>query len=489
MNNRWNNRWFRNMVGTLQKRYQSNLEGAEKALDNPALDLPLPSTMSRRTTTIIVMGLTLATGWGFLARVDVVVSSRGKLEPLSASQAIQSRTGGMITSIQVREGEQVEKEQLLMQIDKKPLLTRKDALTRQRDLLVKEVEVLRAAREGRFVLSGEGLSPELRNRVQDRLLLVAQITGDDSGLAPAQHQRYQLFRQQLQNQVSINSLRVSALQTQVSGADAQLSTTSGRLKVEQEIVDRLQPLVKAGAISRNSYLQRVLEVSNLENQVVQNRVQKSELMSNAMQAQADGSQTVGQFFQGLQRELAAIDTQIDTVIKDDQRQLIQINAQLEQTNLDLEQQDLRSPVTGVVFDLGQRVPGVLAQPGQVLLQVVPNESLIARVQVANKDIGSIREGMPVEVRIDAFPFTEFGSVKGVVSKVGSDAVPIDRTGQATAFPVEIRLDKQFLEKRQERFNLTPGMATSANIKIESRAPISFVFGEIVRAFDGLRSAR
>jgi hemolysin D len=125
----------------------------------------------------------------------------------------------------------------------------------------------------------------------------------------------------------------------------------------------------------------------------------------------------------------------------------------------------------------------------VLMQVVPSESLIARVQVANKDIGTLREGMPVEIRVDAFPFTEFGSIQGVVNRVGSDAIPVDRAGQETVFPVEVKLEQQFLEKQGVRHVLTPGMAVTANIKVESRPPIAFVFGEIVKAFDGLRSAR
>ena len=112
------------MVGTLRKRYQTTLRGVEKRLDHPALDLPLPAPVSRRVTTIIVVGLTLGLGWSVLARVDVVVTSRGKLEPLSASQAIQSRAGGEITTVEVREGQQVQQGQLLMTLDKKPLLSR-----------------------------------------------------------------------------------------------------------------------------------------------------------------------------------------------------------------------------------------------------------------------------------------------------------------------------------------------------------------------------
>ena len=91
---------------------------------------------------------------------------------------------------------------------------------------------------------------------------------------------------------------------------------------------------------------------------------------------------------------------------------------LSQTQLDLKAQDLRAPVDGVVFELGPKLPGVVSQPGQTLLQVVPNESLTAQVRVANADIANIRVGMPVDVRIDAYPFTEFGSVKGSCLKSG-----------------------------------------------------------------------
>jgi HlyD family secretion protein len=132
----------------------------------------------------------------------------------------------------------------------------------------------------------------------------------------------------------------------------------------------------------------------------------------------------------------------------------------------------------------------VAQPGQTLLQVVPDESLTARVQVANADIANIRIGMPVDIRVDAYPFTEYGSVKGVVSKVGSEAVRLsEQVPGATIFPVEVRLERQFLERKSERLSLTPGMSLAAMIKVRQRAPISYVTEEITKAFDGVQSVR
>ena len=98
--------------------------------------------------------------------------------------------------------------------------------------------------------------------------------------------------------------------------------------------------------------------------------------------------------------------------------------------------------------------------------------------------------MPVDVRIDAYPFTEFGAVKGVISKVGSEAVPVSQQApRSTVFPIEVRLERQFLDRRSQRFSLTPGMTITTLIKVRQRAPISYVTEEITKAFDGIKSVR
>ncbi|HEY9658599.1 MAG TPA: HlyD family secretion protein, partial [Allocoleopsis sp.] len=105
------------------------------------------------------------------------------------------------------------------------------------------------------------------------------------------------------------------------------------------------------------------------------------------------------------------------------------------------------------------------------------------------DIGNIRVGMPVDIRIDAYPFTEFGSISGVVTKVGSEAIAVDGAGRQTVFPVEVQLKQQFLEQSRKRFSLVPGMSLVANIKVRERAPISYVTEELIKAIDTMQSVR
>ncbi len=353
--------------------------------------------------------------------------------------------------------------------------------------------VLRQATQGvsasALIQSGANISPELINRVETRSLLVAQISGDPSTLSPEQFQRYNLFQQQLQDRLAINDLQGSSLQAQVASTESQLSQTEFQRDVEQKLVSQLQPLLEQGAISRTDFLKRVIDVNALQSQANQGDLQKSQLQLNQVQAQVQTRQQIGADYQNLQSQLAALDAEFDATIKNNQRQLIQVTSQLNQIQLNLKDQDIHAPADGIVFNLGPKLPGMVAQPGQVLLQVVPSENLTARVQVANIDIANIRQGMPVDVRIDAYPFTEFGAVKGTVSQIGNEVMKNEQTPGPGGFPVEVQIDQQFLANRSKPLTLTPGMTLVANIKVRSRAPISYVADELIRAFDGMQSIR
>jgi hemolysin D len=94
------------------------------------------------------------------------------------------------------------------------------------------------------------------------------------------------------------------------------------------------------------------------------------------------------------------------------------------------------------------------------------------------------------VRLDAYPFTEYGAVPGVVTKVGREALTVsEETAGQTAFPVEIRLNQQFLQRGSDRFQIIPGMSLPANIKVRQRAPISYVSEELIKAIDSMQSVR
>lgn len=487
-------RLFFRVAHALRQWMQAAAEQVDAQLERPEFDVPHAEMWVRRSQ-LLILGLGAGLlGWSILARIDVVVTARGKLEPLSSSQSVQSRAGGGITAVLVQNGQTVEQGQTLMQLDKTELLNRFEALMRQREPISKQVSLLRLARQGRSVNLADPklkIPQELLSQVQRRNLLIAKLTGKPQNLTPEQLQQYTLFVQGLNDLRSLSQLQVSALETQTTGADAQLVENQARLRAERQQLSNLTALRQSGGISRTEYLRRVTEVNALQNQFNQNQVQRRLLDVNRLQTQIDGQKTIADQLRATQAELSQLDAQIDNTLQTNQSQLTQLDAQLKQAKLDLQAQEVKAPTSGVVFDLATRIPGLFAQPGQALVKVTPNEALIARIQVANADVGSLSNEIPVEVRLDAYPFTEHGSISGVVTKISSEAVPADpnqRNGQ-TVFPVEIRLDQPFLERQGRRFTIAPGMTLTANMKTQSRTPISYVAEPILKAFDAMRSVR
>lgn len=146
---------------------------------------------------------------------------------------------------------------------------------------------------------------------------------------------------------------------------------------------------------------------------------------------------------------------------------------------------------GVVFDL-KATPGYVTPPNQTepLLKIIPADSLVAEVDVTNKDIGFVRTGMPVDVRIDSFPYSEFGGVDGEVEYVGSDALPPDQTYQFYRFPVRIKLDSQELVSHGREIPLQSGMSVTANIRVREKRTVMSIFTELfTKKIESLETVR
>ena len=98
--------------------------------------------------------------------------------------------------------------------------------------------------------------------------------------------------------------------------------------------------------------------------------------------------------------------------------------QLKQAELQLQYQNVLAPTSGIVFEPKARVDGVIGG-GDTILTIIPQQGLTAKVYVANRDIGFIKKEQKAQVRVDAFPFTQYGELKGKVKQIGADALPPD----------------------------------------------------------------
>ena len=233
------------------------------------------------------------------------------------------------------------------------------------------------------------------------------------------------------------------------------------LVLQSEILGRYKHLKEVGAFSEVQYLNQ----SNVVN----------ETRGKLMQARAERL-----------RQIAMLDQQIAQL----KSELADLNGRFVESKVTLRYQQLRSPVDGVVFELKPTSSGFTAQSTQTVMKVVPIASLEAKVEVPSSKIGFVQvpQGCPedlgvcmnADISIDSFPSSDFGVLKGKVTRIGSDALEPDpqEQRQELSFPVTIQLNDQQLKlKTGSSLPLQVGMSLTANIKLRKVSYLQLLLGE------------
>lgn len=115
--------------------------------------------------------------------------------------------------------------------------------------------------------------------------------------------------------------------------------------------------------------------------------------------------------------------------------------------------------------------------------------MVANVYITNRDIGFVRERQQVDVRIDSFPFQEYGDIKGELIEIGSDALPPDQVYKFWRFSAKVRLHGQKLLINQRQIPLQSGMSIDANVKLRQRTIMSIFTDFLVQKTESLKSLR
>ena len=239
--------------------------------------------------------------------------------------------------------------------------------------------------------------------------------------------------------VSKNKLLITfntkSLKAKKEGFVAKLNEKKITLNTEKEILKELQILSEVGGIQKLQYLQQEKRVTELEYEIKQ-------LEANIKEIQFNEAAT-----------------------------------------------NLRSPVKGRVFNLSAISTGYAATLGETLLNIVPDGEVEAKIYISNKDIGFVKPNMDAEIRLDAFPFTQYGSLKGKVLSIGDEVLPPDQINAMPRFPAYVRLNKQKLTKGNEVFDLRSGYSVTVNLVVRNKRIISLFIDPINEAIDNLRGIK
>ena len=234
-------------------------------------------------------------------------------------------------------------------------------------------------------------------------------------------------------------LEKERIEDQLRSNDQRQTTLQRNIKLTEQILERLKPLESAGAISELQILQQ----------------------ANQLETQKD--------------ELIQVQTRREELQNDSRSRSEQLQGQLNQVRNQLRNEVVKAPISGTVFDLAPDNDRYVTTTAEPLMKIVPSGQLGGEVNVGNQDIGFIRPGKNVKVRVNSFPYTEYGEIDGKIRRIGADALPPTNLIQSYHFPVDLSLDRSTLETRDgTTIPLQAGMTITTNLKLRDRRLIELL---------------
>ena len=349
----------------------------------------------------------------------------------------------------------------------------------------------------------------------------------------------ELEEEQLQRQLNQNQVQLQDTREQLANDKEVLAEIKQRnektivqatesLKIEEDILSTIEPLSEEGALAKiqlDRQKQQVqqrqrdlvelkangkIEYENQEQQVQSRIAQIQQLEEEKSRLQLDINQSKQELQNTLaisekdvrdrmaenKKRIAEIDSQLNKLIVENEKRIAELASQISSAQQTIKYQEIKAPVSGTIFDL-KASPGFVPSRGgeaEALLKIVPDvgpeNPLVAEVYVTNADIGFVRNGQDADVRIDSFPYSEFGDIKGKVYFIGSDALEPDQVYNFYRFPVKIELSSQTLMVRGEPAQLQSGMSVSINVKVKENRTVLSLFTELfTKKIDSLKDVR
>jgi HlyD family secretion protein len=288
-------------------------------------------------------------------------------------------------------------------------------------------------------------------------------------------------------QASIASSEADAARVEAALETNRAAQTGLRARIA--ILDQVEKmraeLYSLSVGSRLNLLQSQLDALTLGDQLTERTNQEKELLHQLASIRQQKEKFINNWIREAGERLSQVRSELAT-----------IRQQLETAERRKALVVLRAPADGVVLELGQRWIGSVAREAEPLVTLVARDSKIeAEIEIEAADIGRLRVGDPVRIKLDALPYQRHGTIDGTLRVVSENSFQpdkadtrSDRTEGRTAFyRGRVALSPPELRDVPEDFRLIPGMTATGEITVGKRTVISYVLDPIVRLFDeGLR---
>lgn len=422
----------------------------------------LPNPLGRAVLTALLILLAALMTWIVFGRLDIVAVAEGKLVPQTYLKIVQPAESGIVKQILVREGEAVKADQVLMRMD--ALVADTDARSLVAEFQRKRMSLRRIDAE----LGGKTFKAE---------------TGDPPQLVRETEAQYRANRNALEAALEEERSRLAKARHDLSSAEQIKAKLIEVLPHYREQGKAFEGLAKEGFVgsimASDKQRERIEKEQELKTQEF--------LIESARAVILQSEKKLAQIDSEYRRQLY-VERNENQGTAD--KLALEIAKQTHKQNL----LELRAPQDGLVKDLATHTVGTVVQPGTVLVTLIPQEeTLRAEVWVSNDDIGFVRNGQAVKVKLAAFPFQKYGMIDGQVEHVSADASDSNAANGAPStdkparmqpllYKTLVSLQAMHLAMDDERFMLGAGMQANAEILLGTRSVFEYLLSPVRKAW-------
>lgn len=371
---------------------------------------------AHKAGTVIILGvftlLIAAIIWACLSKIDVVVTSSGSVQPIGNINVVQSYAGGFVKAIDVKEGDYVHAGDLLIELNTETIDVDEGQLKTQKKILEAQQKIYNKIKK-------------------DEDISKVKTSDYDADLQP-------YIQAILDSDISYRNT-LSNLEKEKSTAE--LNQQIGELQLEEY---------------QESGTSRQEESQELSNQQYALAVEQAELKIK---------DTKTQYSAQINSKLSEIGSQLD-----------EINTNLEKYRLSKEYQNITAPVNGYVNSVAVNTIGETVTSAQELITIVPDNTPVEMVcYVKNMDIADIEVGMEAEIKLEAYPYNKYGTVKGTVKYISPSSFNSEQLGS-------VYLVKLDMDDSNENIDVISGLSGAVEIKTDKRTVMEYFLDPIMKGF-------
>ena len=427
------------------------LPAAEEIVETPAA--PLGALVVWLVTLLLIVALV----WSYFGKIDIVAVANGKISTEGSTKIIQPAISGVVTSINVHEGQRVKKGETLLALDK--TTAEKDVATANQSLNTARVErdILRRLAVG-------GNTDDIINNADlpdEAKAMLRQFASSQTALSAARQQAVNSTISNYQQQLQFNQQ-----------AKNQLETNAQNLKNRKAEIEKQLP--NANPVDK---LRLQNELSNIDQRITS--ADSAVLGQNQQLLQSQSALTQAQ--NQSQTQTAETNSAFNNQIITAEKRIIELENNLVKAKQILAQTTITAPVDGTVLSLTVKTIGGVVNAGQQLAQIVPEKvPLYVDASLDNQDVGFVKPGQRVVVKVATYPFQRYGYLEGTVENISPDAIQDDKKGLIYKAKIKLNDDKS---SKQNQLKLLPGMSVSAEITTGQRRIIEFFLDPLMTKAD------